>query len=132
MQIRPVAIACLWAGILAAQSSVTSERLLNASKEPQNWLIYDGDYSSHRYSGLTQITPANAKNLTLSWVYQSPVAGSWQAMPDQLRHKSGHLKNAPGRNEAMEKSLASGVRFAASGRKLRLTNFFHSTVEKMV
>jgi alcohol dehydrogenase (cytochrome c) len=66
---------------LHAQSPVSYERLLNAAKEPRNWLIYGGDYSSNRYSGLTQITPANVKSLNLAWVFQSPTAGSWQATP---------------------------------------------------
>ena len=44
-----------------AQSSVTYERLLNAAKEPHNYLTYGGDYASTRYSTLTQITPANVK-----------------------------------------------------------------------
>jgi alcohol dehydrogenase (cytochrome c) len=65
----------------AQGAGVTYERLLNAAKEPQNWLTYGGNYSSHRFSQLTQLTPANVKNLNLSWVYQSPVAGSWQATP---------------------------------------------------
>ena len=29
--------------------------------EPQNWLTYTGDYTSQRYSALTQITPANVE-----------------------------------------------------------------------
>jgi alcohol dehydrogenase (cytochrome c) len=66
---------------LQAQTPVGYERLLNAAKEPQNWLIYGGDYFSNRYSPLTQITPANVRNLNLAWVYQSPVAGSWQSTP---------------------------------------------------
>jgi alcohol dehydrogenase (cytochrome c) len=66
---------------LPAQSPVTYERLLNAAKEPQNWLTYGGDYFSNRYSRLTQLTAANVKNLNLAWVYQSPAAGSWQATP---------------------------------------------------
>ena len=66
---------------LQAQSSVTYERLQNAAKEPHNWLTYGGDYFSHRHSTLTQITPANVKNLNLAWVHQSPAAGSWQATP---------------------------------------------------
>ncbi len=66
---------------LQAQSTVTYERLLSASKEPQNWLTYGGDYANHRFSGLTELTPGNVKNLSLAWVYQSPVAGSWQATP---------------------------------------------------
>jgi alcohol dehydrogenase (cytochrome c) len=30
------------------------------------WPTYNGDYSGQRYSRLTQITPANVKNLTLA------------------------------------------------------------------
>src|SRR6202165_6392025 len=66
---------------LEAQSPVGAERLLNAAKEPQNWLTYGGDYSSNRHSGLTEITPANVKSLNLAWAYQSPNTGSWQATP---------------------------------------------------
>ena len=60
---------------------MTSQRLAAAANEPQNWLTYSGNYSSTRYSPLTQITPANVKNLKLQWVYQSPVAGNWQTTP---------------------------------------------------
>ena len=66
---------------LHAQIPVPYERLLNVAKEPQNYLIYGGDYFSSRYSQLTQLTPANVKNLNLGWVYQSPVAGSWEPTP---------------------------------------------------
>src|SRR4029079_17273685 len=38
--------------------------------EPQNWLSYSGNTMSQRHSRLTQITPANAGNLTLKWVFQ--------------------------------------------------------------
>jgi len=66
---------------LNAQTPVTYDRLANAAKEPQNYLIYGGDYFSNRFSPLTQITPTNAKNLSLSWVYQSAVSGSWESTP---------------------------------------------------
>jgi len=39
--------------------------------EPQNWLSYSGGTMSQRHSALTQITPANAKDLTLKWVFQT-------------------------------------------------------------
>ena len=58
-------------------AQVRAARLLNASKEPHNWLIYSGNYFSTRYSALNQITPANAKNLELKWMYQAGVAGNW-------------------------------------------------------
>jgi alcohol dehydrogenase (cytochrome c) len=65
---------------LAAQN-VTPERILNAAREPQNWLTYGGDYSSQRYSTLRQITPQNVKNLENQWVLQGQVLGAWEATP---------------------------------------------------
>ena len=62
-------------------AQVGSDRLLNAAKEPRNWLIYSGNYFSNRHSLLSQITPANAKNLELKWMYQAAVAGNWQTSP---------------------------------------------------
>jgi alcohol dehydrogenase (cytochrome c) len=66
---------------LGAQTPVTYDRLLHASNEPQNWLTYGGDYSSTRYSRLTQVTPANARSLRLAWAYQSAAAGAWEPTP---------------------------------------------------
>lgn len=55
-------------GLLA---QVTPERLLNTEAEPENWLLYGGDYDSHRHSDLTQITRDNVKELELKWVWQN-------------------------------------------------------------
>jgi alcohol dehydrogenase (cytochrome c) len=63
------------------QAQVGSDRLPNAAKEPRNWLMYSGNYFSTRHSLLSQITPANAKNLELKWMYQAAVAGNWQTSP---------------------------------------------------
>ncbi len=61
--------------------SVSYERLLNAAKEPQNWLTYSGTYLSQRHSLLTQIDPTNVKNLEQKWIYQTQMFGPWQATP---------------------------------------------------
>src|SRR5688500_8580737 len=66
---------------LHLHGQVTSQRLAETAKEPQNWLTYSGNYFSTRYSPLDQITPGNVRNLELQWVYQSPVAGNWQTTP---------------------------------------------------
>jgi alcohol dehydrogenase (cytochrome c) len=66
-------------GCLDAQ--VFAERLLQASKEPHNWLSYSGTYSSHRHSTLNQVTPANAKNLELKWVFQAASTQKFEATP---------------------------------------------------
>jgi alcohol dehydrogenase (cytochrome c) len=41
------------------------ERALNASKEPQNWLLYYGNYQGYRFSPLTEINTDTVKNLKL-------------------------------------------------------------------
>lgn len=34
-----------------------------------NWVSYNGDYTGRRYSGLTEITPANVVHLAVQWVF---------------------------------------------------------------
>src|SRR5262245_26598952 len=55
----------------APATNVSFDRILKANQEPQNWLTYGGSLMSQRYSELTQITSANAKDLELKWVFQS-------------------------------------------------------------
>src|SRR5437868_3028323 len=64
-----VSITALTASEPSAQYKLTvnRERLLNAQNEPQNWLMMNGDYSSQRYSKLTQINRDNVKNLRMVW-----------------------------------------------------------------
>ena len=56
---------------VSLQAQVTFDRILGAEREPQNWLSYSGTLFNQRFSPLTQITAANAKNLQLQWVWQS-------------------------------------------------------------
>ena len=72
-------VAVALAETLGAQ--VSPDRILNAQKEPHNWLTYSGSYLSQRYSQLTQITPANAKDLQLKWVFQARWLDYYQATP---------------------------------------------------
>jgi alcohol dehydrogenase (cytochrome c) len=64
-----------------AQGQVTAERLLNAGKEPQNWLMYSGDYTGRRFSALEQITTANAHSLVAKWAYQTMAGGKFETTP---------------------------------------------------
>src|SRR6516165_6031165 len=52
---------------LAMAAEVTTSRLMNADKEPQNWLMVNKDYSSHRYSELDQINKSNVKDLHVAF-----------------------------------------------------------------
>jgi alcohol dehydrogenase (cytochrome c) len=74
-----VVVALLTAAGVAAQT--TYERLLKAADEPHNWLTYSGAYSSHRYSRLDQINPANVGNLELKWVFQAQSLEKFGATP---------------------------------------------------
>jgi alcohol dehydrogenase (cytochrome c) len=64
-----------------AWAQVTSDRLVRAEAEPQNWLTYSGGYFSQRYSTLTQIDRGNVKDLELAWILPNQVFGAWQATP---------------------------------------------------
>ncbi len=77
--IRPLLFGLLAAASLPGQ--VTYDRLLNAAREPQNWLTYSGTYSSQRYSALDQITPRNVGALELKWVFQVNSLQRFQATP---------------------------------------------------
>jgi alcohol dehydrogenase (cytochrome c) len=64
------AVTVLTSGVtLTGQYSLTvnKDRLINAANEPQNWLLMNGDYSSLRYSKLTQINRENVKDLRMVW-----------------------------------------------------------------
>jgi len=67
------------AGLLPAQ--VSFDRILGAAKEPNNWLTYSGGVMSQRYSGLTQVTPDNVKNLELQWMFQARSLEKYEATP---------------------------------------------------
>ncbi len=65
-----------------ATGDVDYERMRSAPlSEPQNWLTYNGGYSSQRHSLLDQINIENVKNLELKWVVQNQVYGAWQSNP---------------------------------------------------
>jgi len=56
---------------LIPDPNITFDRMLKAPQEPHNWLTYSGSYMSQRYSPLTQVTTANARELELKWVFQT-------------------------------------------------------------
>ena len=53
-----------------ALAQVPYQRIVDAAREPDNWLTYSGNYSGHRYSPLNQITADNIANLRVKWAYQ--------------------------------------------------------------
>jgi alcohol dehydrogenase (cytochrome c) len=60
---------------------VTSARLEQAAAEPQNWLMYWGDYSSTHYSALKQIDTTNVARLRAAWTFPMPGDSVLEATP---------------------------------------------------
>ncbi|MFI5093457.1 MAG: PQQ-dependent dehydrogenase, methanol/ethanol family [Candidatus Acidiferrum sp.] len=56
----------------AAFGQVPFERIVNADKEPGNWLTYSRDLLGHRYSPLNEITTENVGALKVKWALQLP------------------------------------------------------------
>jgi alcohol dehydrogenase (cytochrome c) len=50
---------------------LTGARLVQADKEPQNWMTYYGTYNAWRYSSLSSINRANVKRLLPAWAFHT-------------------------------------------------------------
>jgi alcohol dehydrogenase (cytochrome c) len=68
-------------GLWAQGPPVTYERLLNADREPGNWLMYSGGYKSWRFSSLDQINAGNVKNLHAKWLFQGHSPEKFETTP---------------------------------------------------
>ncbi len=64
-----------------AFTPVSSDRLLNAESEPENWLMYSGNYKAQRYSALAQIDRRNVEELEIAWVHQLSVLDRAETTP---------------------------------------------------
>jgi alcohol dehydrogenase (cytochrome c) len=75
----PIRAALIAGTVLAAASpglaaEVTPNRLINADREPQNWLMNHRTYNGQRFSPLARINKDNVKNLKLA--YAVPLGGT--------------------------------------------------------
>jgi alcohol dehydrogenase (cytochrome c) len=71
--------ACLT--VSSAFAQVNFDRLVNASREPEQWLTYSGTYDGKRFSALDQINRGNVQRLALQWVFQTGVPGPHETTP---------------------------------------------------
>ena len=54
---------------------------LTAEADDGQWLMAAKDYANTRFSGLTEITPANVANLKLAWSFSTGVLRGQEAAP---------------------------------------------------
>ena len=90
---------------MAPIADVPFERILGANKEPGNWLTYSGTTVNQRHSALTQITPANAKDLALKWVFQSKSLEKHEVTPLVV---DGVMYTVQGINDVFALDAATG------------------------
>ena len=64
---------------------LTYERLVAPDKQTNNWLTYWGDYSSHHFSELKQITPANVGHMQARWAATLPGNSALELVPFSCR-----------------------------------------------
>src|SRR5438105_1710206 len=74
-------IAAIFTLGISLPAQVTSDSIVNANREPQNWLTYGGGYASQRYSLLTKLTSENVKDLELKWVWRPRYLEKMEATP---------------------------------------------------
>lgn len=65
--------------VISEYSAVTPDRMLNP--EPENWLMYRGNYDSWGYSPLSQVNKDNVKNLVPVWSFSSGLDKNHEAPP---------------------------------------------------
>ena len=58
---------------------VTSQEILDGlTADGSRWLTFGGNYTNHRHSPLTQITPANVNRLVPQWTFQTGTLGNFE------------------------------------------------------
>ncbi|HTM47052.1 MAG TPA: PQQ-dependent dehydrogenase, methanol/ethanol family [Bryobacteraceae bacterium] len=98
-------------GIAAALAGeVSFDDILHASRQPHNWLTYSGTYASQRYSLLDGITRANAKHLSMAWVFQAHSLEKFEVTPLVVNGVM-YLTQAP--NDVLALDAATGRVFWA-------------------
>ena len=74
-----LSVALFTASTTASLHAQDANDLVHPSAD--SWPMYHGDYSGQRHSALKQITPANVKDLTLQWAFQTKQTNGLKSSP---------------------------------------------------
>jgi len=61
--------------------AVSSEQVLAAGTREDEWLTYSGSLDGHRYTPLSEMTPANVSQLRIRWVHELESNGPMESTP---------------------------------------------------
>jgi PQQ-dependent dehydrogenase (methanol/ethanol family) len=59
----------LWGAVTTAAWAIDPQRIVNADKNPNDWLTYHGSYKSWHYSALDQVNADNVNKLQVAWMH---------------------------------------------------------------
>ena len=63
----------------APPALITNQEILDGLKDDgARWLTFGGNYSNHRFSPLTQLTPENVQRLQPQWTFQTGTLGNFE------------------------------------------------------
>src|SRR5919108_2348710 len=79
--LAPVLLLYVTPGIALEWVNVTDERLLNADRDPSNWLTFYRTYNGWRYSPLSQVNRQTVQKLVPKWIFSLGEVGDQEATP---------------------------------------------------
>ena len=62
-------------------AGVTDEHLLRAPSNPEEWLLYGGDYANLRHSPIDDITPDNVAKIQVAWAFPTGTSQQFEVSP---------------------------------------------------
>jgi lanthanide-dependent methanol dehydrogenase len=77
----PAVALCFSAALASAGTVSANAQLLEMEKNPNLWVMPNGNYASNRYSALDQINTSNVKNLRVAWTFSTGVLRGHEGGP---------------------------------------------------
>jgi alcohol dehydrogenase (cytochrome c) len=79
--LAPVLLLRVTPGTALEWVNVTDERLLNADRDPSNWLTFYRTYNGWRYSPLSQVNRQTVQKLVPKWIFSLGEVGDQEGTP---------------------------------------------------
>ncbi|WP_407332046.1 methanol/ethanol family PQQ-dependent dehydrogenase [Enterovibrio sp. 27052020O] len=76
-----LAVATVSLTLLFPAASQANDELIKLQQDPDQWVMWGGDYSGTRYSPLDQINAKNAKDLQVAWTFSTGVLRGHEGGP---------------------------------------------------
>jgi alcohol dehydrogenase (cytochrome c) len=92
-----VAILLTALALLLCGAGITEQKLRNAQSDTATWLSYGKNYAGWRFADLAGINRSNVARLTPKWIFQTGLAGKFEATPlvfDRLVFVTGPSNHA--------------------------------------